>query len=727
MNVRSTTLMVTTALALAAGAACDDAFLTTHGAVDRGNEALTQGAAAEAKTAYDEAAAELPETPELNYDRGLAALAAGEVEPGIELLLRALATKDPALLQRVNAALGLGHAKAALALERQVPAPTEPAPGDDPAAAAPEAAGPSEAVLDRWKKAVTFLTEALKAKPDDAESRRTLEVALLRVDPPCTSRDDRYEQNDVAGAPALLEPKAAGAEDPSQSLPPGAAPEPPPTDGAIPDLLRLQEQLFSCPDDDDWYALELAAGDRLKVALTVPSEAGKLTLTLQDPLGREVASGDVIRRTVGESEAGKWRLRVQNVELDEVSYGLEVEVRPACARTEDRFEDNDRIGDARLLTTGEAPGLKLCPGDEDWYAVDLADGESLFVYAQPTPDPKAEDDAPKKDPSAPPEAPPFALEIHDATGAVRGEGGPTGQALVSALLTPGLGRYTMRVSPRTPDWEGRYSLRVEIVPPCPEGDDRFEDNDGPEDATDFMQAAAPQGEQGAAPGMAPQQQQGPPVVFARVCPGDVDWWKVSDDGTKPAVWIATFDHAQGDLALTLFDEAGREQIAASDTSSKAQNAEAVPLPLAEKPADPDPNAPAPDPNAPAPGPDDAPPEAKTWTLRVAGVGEGQNFYLLRLERPQPQSGDGDSQDDQKDKQDQDDQKDEQDQADKDKQDQADKDKQDPSDEQKKEPQDQKSQPLQDALDKLDRNPENLEASESAKKSPLANHRPLKDW
>ena len=36
-------------------------------------------------------------------------------------------------------------------------------------------------------------------------------------------------------------------------------------------------------------------------------------------------------------------------------------------------------------------------------------------------------------------------------------------------------------------------------------------------------------------------------------------------------------------------------------------------------------------------------------------------------------------------------------------------------------------PLQDALDNLDRNPDNLPARDAARKSPLANQKPLKDW
>jgi len=717
--------------------ACDGAFETSHGGVDRGGEALLENKPAEAKAAFDEAAGELPESPELDFDRGLALSATGDQPQAIDTLLRALrpapddadrqrdeakAQAQLVLRQRVNAALGLAHAKAALALEKQAPAPSAPDP-KDPSAPKPDEKKDdkaAEGVMSEWKLAVSFLEDALRDKPDDLESRRTLEVALLRVDPPCSARDDKYEENDVAGVAKLLEPKAPAPEQTNQS---GGEQPPPPDQSGAADELKLQEQLFSCPDDDDWYALNLEAGDRVSVTLTVPADKGKLSLTLESPSGEVVGTGPTLKHTVAPNEAGKWLVAVKNIELDEVSYGLEVKVRPRCDKTEDRFEDNDSSAQAKLLTPGALSDLKLCPTDEDWYAVDLAEGESLFLFAQAAPDPDkkaAPKPAPNQagQPEPPPEPPPFALEIRDTSGKVLNSAGPSGDALVATLLTPGAGRYDIRVSPRDPMWEGRYSLMIEIVPPCPEGDDRFEDNDVSQDATDFMKASQPppqQGPDGQPVTLQPQQQKGPPVVFARICPGDIDWWTVTDDGTKPAVWVATFDHKQGDLAMTLFDETGLTELASSDTSSPDKNGEAVPLPLAPKA-----EKPKPDPNNPStpPEPDDAPaPPPKKLTLRVAGVGDAQNFYLLRLDRPEPQQSDSDSKDKDKDKD-----------GDKDKDQDKDKDKQDQSDKKDKDKdEDQQGQPLQDALDKLDRNPENLEAKESAKSSPRANQRPIKDW
>lgn len=715
-------------------------FETTDGTVESANEALAAGKVDDAVKGYAEAATRIPESPPLNFDRGVAASLAGDHEGAASFLLQALATKDKVLEQKVKSAIGTAYAREALVLER---AP-QPAPATDPAAPpAPEENGGApkipEPAMAKWKLAVEFLEDAITLDPKDLEARRSLEVALLRVDPPCATRDDKFEDNDNAGSAKPIEVKA---EEANQSQAPGPDGQPAPAPEGAKDKLKAREQMFSCPDDDDWYALDLKDGDRVELAPTVPKDAGRLRFELQRPDGskawtwtsvaegakdaKDAEAAPRFKFVVGPNEAGKWLLHQTNVDVDEVSYGLEVVVRPACEKVEDRYEDNDSVAAAKQLTPGPVPDLKRCPADEDWYAVTLAEGESLFLYAQPSD--KPDENAPKPPEGAPPAPPPFALEVLDEAGTVRSRGAPINGSQVSTLLMPGAGRYFVRVfdrplAPGAEPYEGRYALQVEVVPPCPEGDDRFEDNDDAASATDFMEASKPPAQEGAPP----PQQQGPPVVFARVCPGDVDWWKLSSDGTKPQVVSLVFDHGQGDLSLELLDETGTSSIATSDTSSPEQNGEGLPLPMAEHKEDP--KAANPGANPPAspggaagavdPG-KEPPPPPKTYTLKIAAKGDAQNFYLLRLDQPSGGGG-GDSGED-GDPKDSDDPKDE-----------AQKDPKDGKDDKPKDPKDQgdkdkdKANPLQDALDNLDRNPENLPARDAARKSPLANQKPLKDW
>ncbi|PKN58116.1 MAG: hypothetical protein CVU56_07560 [Deltaproteobacteria bacterium HGW-Deltaproteobacteria-14] len=707
---------------------CDgDVFETSEGSVDDGNEAVLAGKVEEALQSYAEAVAAIPESPELNYDRGLAESLAAHHEEATQLLLKALDTRQAPLLQKVRAALGVAYSRWGVTLERTTPALKQ---GDDGQLALAESdeKSPQAQALDKWKLAVQHLEEALRMDPSDAASLHNLEVALLRVDPPCSSRDDSHEDNDTQASAAAIEPKAE--EDPAQAQSGGTprAPE------MAKDVLKWTEQLHSCPDDADWYKIELQEGDRLSGALTVPEKPGAtLALEVVGPDGQVLHPGRGADGAASTSfdlsgtpaRAGTYWLRVDNVALDETSYGLEVKVRPACSAVEDRFEDNDSADAAVLLTPGPLDGLKLCPRDPDWYAVDLAEGESLFLYAQEAQGAEDEDEANAPAPGEP-QVPPFVTEIHGADGALLAKGAPTGKGRVTTLLTPGPGRYLMRVL-GDDGYEGRYNLNVQVVPPCPEGDDRFEDNDVAPDAVDITEAAqADQQAAAAGPGGAPAPQQpagggGPPTLFARVCPGDVDWFSYTEQGDKPSVVTAVFEHAKGDLALELYDEAGQTLITRADASTPEQNGEAVALPPRpeDDPATAGGATPTP---APGAGGEDAGPPPRTFKIKLSAPPDAENFYLLEVQQPSPSSG-GDSQDQSDDK----DKSDDEDKGDKDKDDKQQDPKDPGKDEQDKQDEQAKNEPLQDALDKLDRNPENLEAVESAKQSPLANRRPGKDW
>lgn len=713
---------------LSAGAlaltACDPK--TTDGDVDRAIAAWAEGNPAAAREALEAAAATLPESPPLNFGRGVTATATGDLDKASELLLRALEARDSALRQKVFAALGASEVRRALALES----------GQAAAPAAAEGEGsPSEAAMAAWEKAVDYLEDALALDPTDEGALRNLEVALVRVDPPCATRDDAREENDSAGTANTLALTGEG------------------EGGELQDVMSFQEQLFSCPDDDDWYRIDAAPGDRFTFKLTVPEGTTGLEMRLFDAANREIGAGAEFAWDVPiDAAAAPIFLSVKNTEFAEVSYGLGVELRPACRKVEDRFESNDLPDEARAVTPGPVPDLKLCPENDDWYALILAEGESAFIYAEPADDPKAAKDEAATDKTATPEGSPLLLDVYRAFDEA-GEpvipmpddppltrGGQTGRARVATLLMPGAGRYLFRVrGAGEGGFEGRYSLRVEIVPPCPEGDDRFEDNDIPEDATSFDEAAAA----GAAPGEGapgldgvaadggpgvmtmPGGQGGgaPPVVFARICPGDVDWWRVEDDPNEkqPAIVGLVFDHAQGDLALRLFDETGATELASSDVSTPDASGEGLVLPR-DPPPDPPPDpAPAP-PAAPGQDPASAEPDKlpkRPFLLEVRGKEGSENFYLLRLDRPSPSGGGdqdpNDGEDGEEGEDGQDGQPPEPDEGGEDEKEQEG---------QKPEP---RQGPLEDALDKLDRNPENLEANENAKRSPLAGQKPLKDW
>ncbi|MBD89511.1 MAG: hypothetical protein CL940_04185 [Deltaproteobacteria bacterium] len=677
------------ALLLALPGCESELFLTDHGGIEEGNEALANGEAGAALTAYEEAAESVPESAGLNYDRGLALSDLGRHDEATQMLLRSLDTRDPKLKTDVLAALGLAYGRWGLHIERTGAPSQEEALPEGPGVQA-EQTSAAEAALPKWERSVEHLEDALAARPADPEVLRNLEVALLRVDPPCASRDDEAEPNDAPGAPHLLD-MSAGEEAPQQSM--SGAPPSPGQEEASQDELTWKRALLACPDDPEWYAVRLEAGDRLQATLELEDGPSPLGLSLHTPGGArqlrppEGHDGllDSLELTTSAQGAGDYLLQVSNPQGDEVAYGLEVVVRPACARVEDHLEDNDTRYDAKDVTPGPIDGLKLCPGDPDWYAVTLAEGESLFVFASPQGQEDEEEDEERSEEPVTP-APALELSLYDAEGNPISEGAPADASRVATLLNPGEGRYLIRVG--GPDTlETRYQLLVQVVPPCPDGDDGHEDNDLVEDATDLMALMSPQGGGPGGPGGAGGQGGGggPPTVLMRICPGDTDWFQMSTDPEAPSILSLVFEHEKGDLAVRLMDASGGELIEEFDVSSPERNGETVPFPSDKEPT--------------------------PYALEVRGKDGGENFYLLRLD--QPQGGDGGDGSEPPEDQEQEEQEPPEDQE---------------QEEQEQEPpeEEQESQtPLEDRLDKLDHNPKNLEALQKALESRRGP--PEKDW
>ena len=567
MNLSSYSKVVLFGAGMMLVAGCDhEIFQAAHGEVENGNEAFAEQRFDEAIVCYEEAASQIPESPELDFDRGVALSEARRHDDATQMLLRALETRDPELRGKVYAALGAAYAHWALALERSTVSAQAPSPSDPDAAPAPPA-DPITTALPKWERAVDHLEKAIRIMPGDEAVLRNLEVALLRVDPPCANRNDEHEPNNSPQQASLI--GLAHPEATPQSTATGAPAAAPPD---AEDVKTWTRQLLLCPEDTDWFQLDLQGGDRLKAKLTVPEDMGQLHLSLYAPGGeqrlRPLPTHDgpnqEVELTVRSRQAGPHLLQVTNVDGDEVSYGLDVEVRPACRASEDTFEENDYPELAAMLSPGPAPGLKICPLDADWYAVALAEGESLFVYASVAQgSEQSDEDAGKGDA---PKAPPIHLQIRNSEGQLLSKGGPNEGARVASLMSPGEGRYLLAVT-GDDDFEGRYDLLIHVVPPCPDGDDSLEDNDSNESAIDFIKALQEQAAAAAPPGSEPAAPTGPPQALLRICPGDEDWLGFGIPAEKKIVVSTVFEHAKGDLDLTLYDASGMTEIERADASS----------------------------------------------------------------------------------------------------------------------------------------------------------------
>ncbi|MEZ4446857.1 MAG: pre-peptidase C-terminal domain-containing protein [Polyangiaceae bacterium] len=161
------------------------------------------------------------------------------------------------------------------------------------------------------------------------------------------------------------------------------------------------ENLVSCPgqggDDEDWYRLVVPQAGQLD-ALLVGGSTTDLDLALYTSSGTLVVKSDSL--TSSETfdtcvSAGTYYLRVYAFGTGQNSYSLDWELSPGpClgSCSDDSNEDDDDPLDARSvdlnLGTYTSTTQAICSGDEDWFAVPMFSGETLYAsldFVQSTP------------------------------------------------------------------------------------------------------------------------------------------------------------------------------------------------------------------------------------------------------------------------------------------------------------------------------------------------------
>lgn len=160
------------------------------------------------------------------------------------------------------------------------------------------------------------------------------------------------------------------------------------TASAIP--AGVLDGLTACPEDQDWWLVDLAVGEVIEFFVTFSHAEGDIDLALVDVGGTEVA----MAATVTDDEllshealgTGAYALLVDlaadSGDVPGNAYGLDLAITPApgvCAT--DLLEPNDTQGSAVDLPPGSWPDLAACPTDEDWYAIDVLLDQTLDVVA----------------------------------------------------------------------------------------------------------------------------------------------------------------------------------------------------------------------------------------------------------------------------------------------------------------------------------------------------------
>ncbi len=140
--------------------------------------------------------------------------------------------------------------------------------------------------------------------------------------------------------------------------------------------------LVSCAGDVDFYAVNLAVGDTLSVSIDFTGADLDIfvtdsTLRIVDAGTSETDDEDVAYVA---DVAGPYFVIVEMYEGPDsgVNYDMDVAIEAAAVTCrDDGLEENDAASTASPIEAGTVDALTSCPGDSDFYAVNLAAGDEL--------------------------------------------------------------------------------------------------------------------------------------------------------------------------------------------------------------------------------------------------------------------------------------------------------------------------------------------------------------
>jgi tetratricopeptide (TPR) repeat protein len=471
---------------IALAAACsNDLFITTRGDVDEANAMLTQGQFQAALDAYDALGLT---NPRIAFNRGLALFHLKQWEDAIGAFDELRDSQDKGM--KATSYFHIGNTYAAKAREA-------------------EEAGNSEGALEDWKEAVVAYENVLAVDPENLQAKEQLELALFKVDPPCLLRNDELEPNQDFGQAQTLTLREATGEN------------------AAPGERSVELPLWLCPDDEDWFEVEVSPGDRLfaEVEHREGPDHAKAAVEIWAPDGTQKlrpATEEALQKVqlMEIAVPGNYRIRVHDPRGDDFGYTAKIALRPACSRTEDKYEPNNLQGSAKSVEAGDLQPLRLCPTNDDWYQVELSQGQSLRATATV----KAQKGT-------------LELRLVDASGAElakakKGEQKDTLSAL--AYAQPG-GPVFVHVS-GTLDVEAVYSLKLEVIPICAEREDKNEEDD-----TLTLASESRLGDQNG----------------LQMCPGDPDLFRIKVKAGESVVAHVRPETLAGTPAVQVLDVGGR--------------------------------------------------------------------------------------------------------------------------------------------------------------------------
>ena len=233
-------------------------------------------------------------------------------------------------------------------------------------------AGPSNRVSSDEASGRTFIQVRHPQGRQDEEIAYTMTVRVIDTPDGCVA-DDELENNDTRQTAAQL-----------GELQPAPA-------------VNTWEGLISCPDDQDWYELDLrdVQIDNLEITLTFAHADGDLDMFLKDDAGQTpcARNADCAAESSTDNESivtgalppGLYYLQIEGFDDAANTYDLNVTVTPYICG-DDALAGNQSRDDAfpANLNNGtyDRDDLVICKGDSDWFSVEVAAGADLRVFAE---------------------------------------------------------------------------------------------------------------------------------------------------------------------------------------------------------------------------------------------------------------------------------------------------------------------------------------------------------
>jgi hypothetical protein len=139
-----------------------------------------------------------------------------------------------------------------------------------------------------------------------------------------------------------------------------------------------------CADDQDHYKFDVGIASTLVVNVEFTHADGDLDIRLLDAGGAVVTSSLSVtdnEAIIRDVQPGRYYIRVEGWQAAENTYTVAASLQ-GCTPDDD-FEDNGSLESAAPVGPQTFDAVR-CPGDDDFYAIRLLDGDSVSVAVTPT-------------------------------------------------------------------------------------------------------------------------------------------------------------------------------------------------------------------------------------------------------------------------------------------------------------------------------------------------------